>query len=72
MSEETGGEALTAEGYWALLRSAGIERLQSLAGGRRWMARNRHNQPFTVRDPDDLTPEQRRDIADDIIAINGN
>jgi hypothetical protein len=36
------------------------------------MARNRHNQPFTVRDPDDLTPEQRRDIADDIIAINGN
>jgi hypothetical protein len=63
---------LTGAGYWALLHDAGIEKLYQLKGGRRWMARNRHGSVFTVRDPGDMTPDQRRDIADDIIAINGN
>jgi len=72
MNRDTQQETLTTAGYWATLHDAGIEKLYRVGNTNRWMARNRHGSMFTVRDPDDLTPEQRRDVADDIISLNGN
>ena len=72
MNRQTQPESLTAPGYWAMLHDAGIEKLYRVRKTLSWMARNRHGSHFMVRDPEDLSPDQRRDIAADIIGLHGN
>jgi hypothetical protein len=65
-TDEDGG--LTDDGYWALLRSAGIQKIRLMSDGSTWLARNRNGTLFPVDDPGEIDPHQRRDVADSIIA----
>jgi hypothetical protein len=62
---------LTGPGYWAKLRNAGIEPLYRLANSSSWMARNRSDEKFVVRDPGDMTPDERADLADYFVGLYG-
>jgi hypothetical protein len=62
---------LTSDGYWARLKSSGIEPLYRLKNSSNWMARNRADEKFVVRDPADMSADERADAADDAITLHG-
>lgn len=66
-----GDDGLTVAGFWALLHASGVERLYRLQGSTNWMAIDRSGEPFTIRDPGDLAPDDRRASADEIIGLHG-
>jgi hypothetical protein len=71
MSAPTGEEGgLTQPGYWAMLHGAGIERLYRIPGSLNWMAKDSNGMIFPVRDPTDLSPEQRAERAEETISLN--
>lgn len=66
------GRGLTSAGYWARLRASGIAPLRQLPNSTNWNARNRDNEPCIIRDPADMTPDERADAADYYIGIYGS
>jgi hypothetical protein len=65
------GSGLTSSGYWAKLRAAGIAPVRRLPNSQNWMARNRAGENPVVRDPSDMTPDERADAADYYIGLYG-
>lgn len=69
-SDHTGDGGLTVEGYWAVLQSAGIQKIRLMSDGATWLARNRNSAIIPVDDPTEMDTQQRRDVADSIVGRN--
>jgi hypothetical protein len=70
LSSKTGETQMTEDEYWGELKKNGI------LGGRRlteknYLATSRDNEPLTVADPTEMTPEDRAEAAARTISLWG-